>query len=300
MTRPDARPRRLRLPDGRIQAYQLYGAIDGRPLYYFHGFPGSRLQAALHHEQALAANVCLVAAERPGFGWSDYQAGRSILDWADDVAFMADTLSHRRFGVVGVSCGGPYALACAHQFAERLDYVGLLAGMGPMDIPELRTAQLPALKVMFGLARLHSRLASPLLALDRLMFLHTPERALKALAGLLAEPDRQLLTDDPLAAQDFATFLAEAYRQGIRGACLEAGLIAAPRPYALEDIQAPVHLYQSGLDRHVPEAMGRYLQARLPRASLRLYPQEGHLSIVINQFPQVLADFEHSRQNEAA
>lgn len=62
MTRPDAQPRRLRLPDGRSLAYQLYGAHEGRPLYYFHGFPGSRLQAALHHEQALAANVCLVAA----------------------------------------------------------------------------------------------------------------------------------------------------------------------------------------------------------------------------------------------
>ncbi|MDH4567367.1 alpha/beta hydrolase [Pseudomonas sp. BN414] len=300
MTRPDARPRRLRLPDGRILAYQLYGASDGRPLYYFHGFPGSRLQAALHHEQALAANVCVVAAERPGFGWSDYQPGRNILDWANDVAFMADTLGHQRFGVLGVSCGGPYALACAHRLGERLDYVGLLAGMGPMDIPALRTAQLPALKVMFGLARVHPRLAGPLLALDRLMFLRNPARALKALAGLLAEPDRQLLAADPQTAEDFADFLTEAYRQGVQGACLEAALIASPRPFGLEDIRTPVHLYQSGLDRHVPEAMGRHLQAHLPCANLRLYPQEGHLSIVINQFPQVLVDFEHSRQNEAA
>lgn len=300
MTRPDAQPRRLRLPDGRSLAYQLYGAHEGRPLYYFHGFPGSRLQAALHHEQALAANVCLVAPERPGFGRSDYQPGRSILDWTEDVAFMADTLGHRRFGVLGVSCGGPYALACAHQLGERLDYVGLLAGMGPMDIPELRTTQLPALKAMFGLARIHPRLASPLLALDRLMFLRNPARALKALAGLLAEPDRQLLAADPLAAEAFATFLAEAYRQGIRGACTEAALIASPRPFALEEIKVPVHLYQSGLDRHVPAAMGRYLQARLPRASLLLYPQEGHLSIVINQFPQVLADFTQSTEHEAA
>ncbi|WP_342246631.1 alpha/beta fold hydrolase [Pseudomonas sp. OTU5201] len=300
MTRPDARPRRLRLPDGRTLAYQLYGASEGRPLYYFHGFPGSRLQAALHHEQALAADVCLVAPDRPGFGWSDYQAGRSILGWAEDVAFMADTLGHRRFGVLGVSCGGPYALACAHRLGQRLDYVGLLAGMGPMDIPELRTTQLPALKLMFGLARVHPRLASPLLALDSLLFRHNPERAVKALAGLLAEPDRLLLAAAPEAAGDFAAFLAEAYRQGIRGACTEAALIASPRPFALEDIRAAVHLYQSGLDRHVPAAMGRHLQARLPHANLRLYPQEGHLSIVINQFPQVLADFSHSKQNEAA
>lgn len=300
MKRPDAQPRRLRLPDGRTLAYQLYGDVEGRPLYYFHGFPGSRLQAALHHEQALAAKVCLVAPERPGFGWSDYQADRSILGWAEDVAFMADTLGHRRFGVLGVSCGGPYALACAHELSERLDYVGLLAGMGPMDIPELRVTQLPALKAMFGLARLHPRLASPLLLLDSLLFRHSPARAVKALAGLLAESDRELLAANPDAATDFAAFLAEAYRQGIRGACTEAALIASPRYFALEDIRVPVHLYQSGLDRHVPPAMGQHLQARLPQATLQLYPQEGHLSIVINQFPQALADFNRSTQHEAA
>lgn len=47
-----------------------------------------------------------------------------------------------------------------------------------------------------------------------------------------------------------------------------------------------------------PDAQPRWV--RLPRANLRLYPQEGHLSIAINQFPQVLADFTHSNQNEAA
>ncbi|WP_271410284.1 alpha/beta fold hydrolase [Pseudomonas sp. Q1-7] len=181
----------------------------------------------------------------------------------------------------------------------RLNYVGLLAGMGPMDLPELRATQLPALRLMFGLARLHPSLASPLLALDRLMFRSNPARALKALAKLLAEPDRRVLDASPAAADDFAAFLAEAYRQGIRGACTEAGLIAAPRPFALEAIQVPVHLYQSGMDRHVPAAMGRHLQARLPRATLRLFPQEGHLSIVINQFPRVLTDFNHSPQHEA-
>ncbi|MCY1281510.1 3-oxoadipate enol-lactonase [compost metagenome] len=298
MNRPDAQPRRLRLPDGRTLAYQIYGEPAGRPLYYFHGFPGSRLQAALHHEQALAAGVCLVAPERPGFGHSDYQAGRSILGWPGDVQPLADSLGQRRFGVLGVSCGGPYALACAHQMGERLDYVGLLAGMGPMDIPALREQQLPMLRLMFGLARRHPLLASPLLALDRRLFLRSPARAVAALAGLLAEPDRRLLADDPQAAADFAGFLAEAYRQGVRGACKEAQLIASRRGFALEQIKVPVHLYQSGQDRHVPEAMGRHLQSRLPRATLRLYPQEGHLSIVINQFHQVLADFTHSNKNE--
>ena len=44
----------IRLPDGRLLAYSIYGLPTGRPVYFFHGFPGSRLQAALVHEHALA------------------------------------------------------------------------------------------------------------------------------------------------------------------------------------------------------------------------------------------------------
>jgi len=95
------------LSDGRLLAYQCYGQVDGRPLYFFHGFPGSRLQAALLHEQALAAGVCLVAPDRPGFGRSTPDPQRTISGWSADVAQLADHLGHERFGVLGVSCGGP-------------------------------------------------------------------------------------------------------------------------------------------------------------------------------------------------
>lgn len=279
------------LRDGRVLAYALYGQPDGRPLYFFHGFPGSRLQAAMLHERALAAGVCLVAADRPGFGASSPDPARTILGWADDVAQLADHLGHARFGVLGVSCGGPYALACAHRLPQRLDYVGLLAGIGPMDVPAIRAGQLPVLSGMFALARIHPLLIAPLLLLDRMMFRRNPERAVRALAAMLTPPDQALLAADPRLAAAFGASLAEAYRQGIGGAMREAHLIGSARGFALEDIGLPVHVYQSGIDRNVPPAMGRYMAERLPRATLAVYPDEGHLSIVVHRFGDCLRDF---------
>lgn len=277
--------------DGRTLAFARYGARAGRPLYFFHGFPGSRLQAALVHEQARRADVCLVAIDRPGFGRSTPQPRRLILDWPADVAVVADHLGHQRFGVLGVSCGGPYALACARRLAERIDYVGLFAGVGPMNVSSLNRTQMPLLRAMFALARVHPALVSPILALDRWLFLRNAKAAVASLARMMTAPDRQLLAADPAVSTRFAASLAEAYRQGIEGALLDVRLIAVQGEFELRDIKLPVHVYQGEADRNVPPQMGRYIANQLPRATLHVYPDEGHLSIVVNKFGQCLHDF---------
>lgn len=281
----------ITLADGRRLALKCYGRPGGRPLYFFHGFPGCRLQAALVHEHAARAGALLIAADRPGFGQSSYAARRTIVGWADDVAQLADHLGHRRFGVVGVSCGGAYALACAHQMPARLEYVGLIAGIAPMNVASIRRDQSPLLTAMFALARLHPLLASPLLALDWLMFRSAPQRAVRALASMLTPPDQALLAADPRVRDAFAASLAEAYAHGITGALREAHVIGSPRGFALEEIRCAVHVYQGGSDRHVPPAMGRYLAATIPQSRLHFYPQEGHLSILVNRFGDCLRDF---------
>ena len=56
--------------------------------------------------------------ERPGVGASTPHRYRRIADFAADAAAVADHLGHERFAVVGLSGGGPYALACARAAAR--------------------------------------------------------------------------------------------------------------------------------------------------------------------------------------
>jgi pimeloyl-ACP methyl ester carboxylesterase len=160
-----------------------------------------------------------------------------------------------------------------------------------MDIAAIRAGQLPALTAMFALARIRPLLAAPFLVLDRLMFRVSPARAVRALAGMLTLPDRELLGNDAQVRRAFGASLAEAYAQGVAGALREAHLIGSARGFALEDIAGPVHVYQGGVDRHVPPAMGRYLAATIPEGRLHFHPQEGHLSILVNRFGDCLRDF---------
>jgi pimeloyl-ACP methyl ester carboxylesterase len=90
--RAPGKDRRLTLPGGRGLCYAEFGASNGIPVVYCHGFPGSRLEAAFADRIASTLGARLIAVDRPGMGMSDYRAERTILGWADDVLFLVDHL----------------------------------------------------------------------------------------------------------------------------------------------------------------------------------------------------------------
>src|SRR6185312_7099010 len=111
---------RVRLADGRTLACLQLGDPTGSPVLYFHGYPGSRLEARVAAVAAGQLGLRLLAVDRPGFGQSTFQPGRTVGAWAADVAALADQLAVGRFSVVSISGGAPYALACAALLPDRV------------------------------------------------------------------------------------------------------------------------------------------------------------------------------------
>jgi pimeloyl-ACP methyl ester carboxylesterase len=109
---------RVNLPDGRSLGYAEYGDPSGKPVLFFPGTPSSRL---LHPPEGPTASLGarLIVVERPGFGLSDFQPGRTLLDWPDDVVALADALDIERFAVAGLSAGGPYVATEAVAVARE-------------------------------------------------------------------------------------------------------------------------------------------------------------------------------------
>ncbi|KAF7550578.1 hypothetical protein G7046_g7968 [Stylonectria norvegica] len=132
MSTHDPQTQTFTLPDGRKLGYAEYGDHRGTPLLYFHGYPSSRLEASVIDTMAQRLNVRVISLDRPGFGLSTPQPNRRILDWPTDVSAFAKGMQLSRFAVMGLSGGGPYALACAHSLPqENLQGVGLFASGGP-------------------------------------------------------------------------------------------------------------------------------------------------------------------------
>ena len=130
----------IKLKDGRLLGYTEYGAREGKPVFYFHGFPGSRLDWPFSDadDSATQLNARIIAVDRPGMGLSDFKPGRKILDWPDDVIELADALQVDHFGVLGISGGGPYATTCAYKIPERLTTTAIVSGMGPLEAPRIK------------------------------------------------------------------------------------------------------------------------------------------------------------------
>ncbi|MEW6094629.1 MAG: alpha/beta hydrolase, partial [Chloroflexota bacterium] len=120
------------LLNGQTLGYAEYGDLRGKPVFFFHGTPGSRFFRP-YDEITARLGVRLICVERPGYGESTFQPGRRILDWPNDIAQLADALGLEKFAVAGHSGGGPYVEACAYALPDRVTAAAVLCGAGPMN-----------------------------------------------------------------------------------------------------------------------------------------------------------------------
>ena len=125
----------VRLRDGRSMGYAQYGTRDGLPIVNAHGGLACRLDVAAADAVAAEAGVRLISPDRPGIGLSDPQPGRTVLDWARDVAELLDQIDVDRFAVMGWSMGGQYAAAVGHALPDRVTRVAIIAGALPLTEP---------------------------------------------------------------------------------------------------------------------------------------------------------------------
>jgi pimeloyl-ACP methyl ester carboxylesterase len=276
----------LRLGDGRRLGYCEYGAPDGTPVFFFHGWPGSRLDFGPNDEAASDAGARVIAVDRPGIGRSDHQQGRKVLDWPTDVADLADSLGLERFAVLGFSFGGPYARACAYALPERVTRAGLVSSLGPVDDPDARRGMPAATRYGLAAARVLPLLARPMVSLTARQARRG--RMVDQLSRSMSPPDAEVLRRDDVR-DGLAKSLAESFRQGIAPATWDGVAVARGEGFALEDVRAEVIIWHGEQDRSDPVAMARAQEQRLPRLRAHYYADDGHL-IFFSRISQILPE----------
>lgn len=269
----------IRLRDGRSLAYREHGDLSGQPVFFLHGNPGSRLMRHPDETIADSLGVRMIATDRPGFGRSDPHPGRTLRSTAADLCDLADALAIDRFDVIGVSAGGPHALAAAHALASRVRAVAVVSGIGPLD----READFEGMHSQFRAAfraieKMPDWLVRSITWVRTRRALRNPGRAVAETAATLSEDDQRILARPEIRDQ-VATFRGEATRQGVGAVIEEARVLMAPWGFRPEDIGAPVDLWYWAEDRIVPPQMGRRLAARMPSAVPRFLPGGGHFMI---------------------
>ena len=277
------------LADGRTLSYAEYGDSSAEPVFYFHGWPGSRYEG----DMFLHPKIRLIAVERPGMGYSDFKSGRTLLDWATDVGELADILGINRFGVLGFSGGGPYAIACAYHLPECLTATVVVNGLGRLTIPNAMKGLSLQHRFVFHLARRAPWMLSLLLGLNiagvRRLATKTQPNGSPPIA--MPEIDRHLITQNSDLRQLLLRDMMESFRQGTRGPVWEQSLYVRSWGFELSAVKAPVHLWQGLEDINVSPAMGRYLADNLPNCRAHFCEGEGHISLAYNHLEEILQPF---------
>jgi len=276
----------MELPDGRELAWLEAGKPRGRPVFAFHGTPGSRRQVSFDDKAVTAAGARMIAPDRPGYGLSSFHPGRSLADWAADVSALADHLKLDSFAVVGVSGGGPHALACARLLPERVSAAGIVSGVGPMADPEFDVGMVGFNRALTFLARQSPLVLRPVFWVQDFSLRRWPEAALRAAAKQFPAPDAALLERPDVRA----AFLGDVHRASAttaQAATQDFVLFARAWGFRLHDVTVPCHFWQGDADRNVPIGHARFMAGRIPGAVLHECPGEGHL-LYVNHVEEVL------------
>lgn len=282
----------FRLPDGRTLTYAEYGSPGGKPVFYFHGQSGSRLEPAmLDANDFEKAGIRLIACDRPGMGGSDFQPGRGFSHWPSDIVALADSLGLGKFGVFGVSGGGGYVSACARLIPDRLSAAVIVSGAGCMDSPEARACLQVTNRLMWGLAARSARLIGLLLTLTIPKEQGDVAKIRRQMMRTMP-PVEAVIFEKPGRLEAFMASGAESMRQGIQGIAWDTHLCARPWDFRLEEICFPVRLLHGEADLNVPVAVARKVASSIPGCQATFYPSEGHFSTVANHLDEVINIFE--------
>ena len=274
----------VRLLDGRRLAYTEWGTPDGPPVVYFHGTPGSRIWCP-DEVATLESGVRLIIPDRPGIGASDPKVPRMVGDWPADILELMDSLGVATFAVVGVSAGGSYTAACAALIPDRLTSVSIVSSSLSTwcweERPGIEATWDADDRAVFELIR-RDLPAGIQLASDQLItfaqdIIDHPQHLRDELAQ--AQGDGWFFEDDTRVEQ-FNAYLRDTFAQGVDAAVWEFAKIFLPWGFRLADITIPVRICHGAQDPWVTEAGIDFQVRTIPRTTLTVWEDAGHLAFV--------------------
>lgn len=263
---------------GTKMAFHEYGDPQGRPLVFYHG-TGSHVHGMMLHKSARSRGFRVIAPDRPGVAQSEFRPGWTVLDFAHDVADLADALGIATFGAVGISGAGPTLMASAHAIPERLHCVVDLACAMPLYRDPEMVHHLGTMDRIY--AKLGSSLPLPLFEIPFSVLgftqkiLKSPETFAHMFDSSLCPPDKALFRN-PNLQYLFMRDFQELFRHGAEGPAYDAQTVYLNWGFSIADISTHIEVFHGTEDLFVPLQFSQYLGATAQDVHLNRIDGQGH------------------------
>ena len=279
----------LHLSHGGVLGFREYGDPRGEPVVYFHGWPSSSSQGVFLHRIGQERGLRVVSVDRPGLGSSTRIPDRNFLHVPPLVEELADALHLDRYYVLGVSGGGPYALACAWALPHRVRRAAVCCGAPPLDSDEARRRFLFVYRGLLTLQERSPRLLSALLAPAVMVArIRPPWPVIKLMFRVLGKRDCEAMSDHEHFELLYPAY-RDAMRSGSRAVYEDGRCYSQPWPFDPGEIRVPVRFWHGNLDTNFHYSLAEKLAARIPGAVIHLR-EEGHYSLPIFHTEEIVSD----------
>jgi pimeloyl-ACP methyl ester carboxylesterase len=258
----------ITLRDGRKLAWSEWGPESGKCVLFCTG-AGMSGSLGLGVDVVHDLGLRLVGIDRPGLGRSDPDPSKSFLTWTADIAELIHQLDLNRPASLGFSQGAPFALALAH--AGLVKAVAIVSGQ---DEPSHRRFNGMLDPGVDGLRQQVEE--DPIGAERHIAETATSEWLWSMISQMSSEADRTIYNAEPFATH-YRQALEEGFVQGAAGYARDLILALSPWPFALSEIDVPVHLWYGAKDTspvHSPD-FGASAADSFPRSARTLIDSHG-------------------------
>ncbi|MCB2379100.1 alpha/beta hydrolase [Hymenobacter sp. BT635] len=282
-----AQPVLIKLPDGRQLEVLRYGDPAHPAVLFHHGYASSGLSIPPNAELLDQLQLQILAPNRPGSGRSDVHKAMTLESFAADVFFAVDALQiPGRLGLLGWSAGGLYAQAQTALFAPRVAALHLLNTCLPLGEPETYQALPKRWKTIKFLNDYAAGLAQPMFRRLSRQWTLEPDRMIDRFMNMLG-PAEQEEANNPVSRIVLRDAAQHAFTHRGQGVYYDGRALCRRPEFALAAIQAPTTLWHGTDDFIWHPAPIQYLASRLPHATLRMLPGEGHM-LFLKYWRQIL------------
>ena len=285
----------VRLRDGRGLGTRRYGDPElGSPVLYFHGAPSARLEPDIFAHLCNKTGIYLIGVDRPGLGLSSYKRNHTVANWPQDISELIDSLRSERsqgsridqVGILSMSSGTPFALACAEQLKSDISAVALISprALGAPGVPYGAKDEL-----LFRFFQ-RPRLADLQMKLIERSLRRFPRLGIKMFTKKDSPNDQQFAS---CHYEWMVRCALESVRCGTAGLYRDLLLQCWPWGVCLENIDVPIRARRGACDLLAPIESLSFLAQHIGAGSCSQdflnVAEQGHLTILMHEARATLA-----------
>lgn len=274
----------VELPNGRKVSFSIYGCENGKELLFCHGVNGTRIQASLFESVAYKLGLKIITPDRPGYGESTPVLKRDYMDWADDIQMFLDKLGIKKCGILGLSAGGNYALACLFKYPKYFSKAVMVSSASGA----FKSRKGPERMLADFLLKHPSYIS---IYLGFMFKLNNSAKKMKYMIQKLGMSDSDIELFEKMDIASLITLTEkEAYINGSEVPASDVTRAIQDVDFDLSKITIPVKFWYGGQDRVVPANVARIVEKLIPNVEIIIKEDAGHM-LIFQYLGEILQEF---------